>query len=346
MQDKVVGPSRLALGVLLSAAVVLLLITCANVANLLLSRAAARRKEIALRMSVGSGPMRVVRQLLAESLAYALLGGVGGVLLASWLISAVISFVGTAVPRLSETTLDLGVMTVALAMSVATALLFGVGPAIALCFTNVQEVLKEGGRSVSASRRVLLAGRAMVALQVALTVVLLAGAGLMLKSVWRMTTPPPGFAPDQLLTMRVDFRGPQYRDERARRDYAAALLARAQTLPGVLEAGLTTGRNSMMLVIKEGESIKDIDRDARGAPVSTISANFPRLLGMSLVSGRWFEELEPPGAVLINESLARQMFPGVDPLGARIQLPWLGARATAPSSAWSPISSTRTSTPT
>ncbi len=320
MQDKVVGPSRLALGVLLSAALVLLLITCANVANLLLSRAAARRKEIALRMSVGSGPIRVVRQLLAESLAYALLGGSGGVLLASWLISAVISFVGTAVPRLSETTLDLGVLTVALATSVATALLFGVGPAIALCFTNVQEVLKEGGRSVSASRSVLLAGRAMVALQVALTVVLLAGAGLMLKSVWRMTTPPPGFVPDQLLTMRVDFRGPQYRDERARRDYAAALLARAQTLPGVLEAGLTSGRNSMRLVIKEGESVKDIDRNARGAPVSTISANFPRMLGMALLSGRWFGELEAPGAVLINESLARQMFPGVDPLGARISL--------------------------
>ena len=320
MQDKVVGPSRLALGVLLSAALVLLLITCANVANLLLSRAAARRKEIALRMSVGSGPVRVVRQLLAESLAYALLGGIGGVLLASWLISAVISFVGTAVPRLSETTLDLGVMTVALATSVATALLFGVGPAIALCFTNVQEVLKEGGRSVSASRSVLLAGKAMVALQVALTIVLLAGAGLMLKSVWRMTTPPPGFVPDQLLTMRVDFRGPQYRDDRARRDYGAALLSRAQTLPGVLEAGLTSGRNSMRLVIKEGEAIEDIDRNARGAPVSTISANYPRMLGMSLVSGRWFGDLEAPGAVLINESLARQMFPGVDPLGIRIQL--------------------------
>ena len=100
-------------------------------------------------------------------------------------------------PRLTETTLDLGVMTVAIAISVGTALLFGVGPAIALCFTNVQEVLKEGGRSVSASRSVMIAGRAMVALQVALTVVLLAGAGLMFKSVWQMTTSPPGFAPDQ-----------------------------------------------------------------------------------------------------------------------------------------------------
>ena len=324
MQEKIVGPSRLALVVLLSASIVVLLITCANVANLLLSRSAARRKEIALRMSVGSGPMRVVRQLLAESLGYAVLGGVGGLLLASWLISAVVGLIGAAMPRLTETRMDLGVMAVALAISIGTALLFGVGPAIALCFTNVQEVLKEGGRSVSSSRRVLLAGRAMVVLQVALTVVLLAGAGLMLKSVWRMTSPPPGFTPDQLLTMRLDFRGPQYREPRARYDYTAALLARAKTLPGVRDAAISSGRGSMMIVVKEDESIKEINRDARGAPVSSISANFPRLLGMSLVSGRWFEEVETPGAVLINETLARRDFDG-EALGARIRLPWLGA---------------------
>ena len=324
MQEKIVGPSRLALGVLLSASIVVLLITCANVANLLLSRSAARRKEIALRMSVGSGPMRVIRQLLAESLGYALLGGIGGVLLAAWLINAVIGLIGAAMPRLTETTMDLGVMTVALAISIGTALLFGVGPALALCFTNVQEVLKEGGRSVSASRRVLLAGRVMVALQVGMTVVLFAGAGLMLKSVWQMTTYPPGFVPAQLLTMRVDFRGPQYRETRVRSEYAAALLARAKTLPGVRGAAITTSRDSMTLVVKEGESVKEIDRDARGAPVSSISANFPRLLGMSLVSGRWFEEVEPPGAVLINETLARRDFDG-DALGARIRLPGVGA---------------------
>jgi putative ABC transport system permease protein len=323
LQEKIVGPSRLALGVLLSASIVLLLITCANVANLLLSRSAARRKEIALRMSVGSGPMRVVRQLLAESVAYALLAGIGGVLLASWLIDTVIGLLGSAMPRLTETTLDVGVMAVALAMSVATSLLFGVGPAVALCFTNVQEVLKEGGRSVSASRRVLLAGRAMVALQVALTVVLVAGAGLMLKSVWRMTTPPPGFVPEQLLTMRVDFRGAQYRDQQARHDYAMALLARAKTLPGVQDAALTSGRGSMMLVVKEGESPQQVDRAVRGAPVSSISAGFPRLLGMSLVKGRSFDEVQAPGAVLVNETLERDVFDG-NALGARIRLPGPG----------------------
>ena len=149
LQDKIVGPSRRALGILLSASFVVLLITCANVANLLLSRAAERRKEIALRMSVGSGPLRVVRQLFAESVAYAVLGGIGGVLLSLWLVNTVIAVIGAGVPRLTETQLDFGVLAVAAAISIGTALLFGIGPALTLVVTNVQEVLKEGGRTVS-----------------------------------------------------------------------------------------------------------------------------------------------------------------------------------------------------
>jgi putative ABC transport system permease protein len=325
LRDKIVGPSRLALGVLLSASIVVLLITCVNVANLLLSRSAERRKEIALRMSVGSGPLRVVRQLVAESLGYAALGGIGGVLLATWLVNAVVGLMGPAVPRLAETTLDLGVMAVAMAMSIGTALLFGLGPAVSLAFTNVQEVLKEGGRSVSASRRVIITGRAMVAMQVALTVVLLASAGLMFKSVWKMTSYPPGFTPDRILTMHVDFRGPQYKDQRVRHDYASAVLAKAQSLPGVRQAAITTGGESTMLVLKEGEPIPSPEeRAARAAPVSLISADFGPLLGMSLVSGRWFNEVETPGAVVINESLARRFFATEEPLGRRIRMPWVG----------------------
>ena len=209
LQDKIVGPSRRALGILLSASFVVLLITCANVANLLLSRAAERRKEIALRMSVGAGPLRVVRQLFAESVAYAVLGGIGGVLLSLWLVNTVIAVIGAGVPRLTETRVDFGVLAVAAAISIGTGLLFGIGPALALVATNVQEVLKEGGRTVSASGRVIVTGRAMVAVQVALTIVLLTGAGLMFKSMWRMTRYPAGFAPDQILTMRLDIRGPQ-----------------------------------------------------------------------------------------------------------------------------------------
>jgi len=324
MRDKIVAPSRRALGVMLAAAIIVLLITCANVANLLLSRSSERRKEIALRMSVGSGPLRVVRQLLAESIGYALIGGIGGVVLARWLIDVVVGLNSTAVPRLTETTLDLGVMAVAAAISIGTALLFGVGPAIALCSTNVQETLKDGGRSMSASRRVLASGRAMVALQVALTIVLLAGAGLMFKSVWQMTRYPQGFDPGQVLTMRLDFRGPQYREQQARHNLAATLLAKAQGLPGVRDAAISTGRDSTMLVIKEGEPIPEENRESHAAPVSSISAGFPRLIGMSLVSGRWFEEVEPSGSILINQALARRDYSGSDPLGQRIRAPWIG----------------------
>jgi putative ABC transport system permease protein len=324
LQEKIVGPSRRALGILLSASLVVLLITCANVANLLLSRAAARRKEIALRMSVGSGPLRVVRQLLAESLGYAVLGGLAGVTLASWLIDAVISVMGPAVPRLAETRLDVGVLAVAAALSIGTALLFGVGPALALVFTNVQEVLKEGGRSVSASRRVLLTGRTMVAIQIALTVVLVAGAGLMFKSIWQMTTYPTGFAPDQILTMRVDFRGPQYREAQARRTTATALLEKARSLPGVRQAALTGGNGSLTLLVKEGETIARENRERRTAASTTISEGFGPMLGMTMASGRWFADGEATSAVVINESLARRDFPDSNPIGTRIRRPSAG----------------------
>lgn len=330
LQDKIVGPSRRALGILLSASFVVLLITCANVANLLLSRAARRRKEIALRMSLGCGPVRVLRQLFAESVAYAVLGGIGGVLISLSLVNTVIAIIGPGVPRLTETQLDFGVLVMAAAISIGTALLFGIGPALALVATDLQDVLQEGGRSLSASRRVMITGRTMVAVQVALTIVLLAGAGLMFKSMWRMTRYPAGFAPDQILTMRLDIRGPQYRAQNVRHDFAAALVSKAKTMPGVRDAAITTGRGSMMLVIKEGESVPPpADRERRGAPVSSISPDFGRLLGMSLVTGRWFNDLDSPGVAIINESLARRDFKDADPIGRRIRMPWLGQNGLA-----------------
>ena len=150
LQDKIVGPSRRALGILLSASFVVLLITCANVANLLLSRAGrATQGDCVCGCQSAAGPLRVVRQLFAESVAYAVLGGIGGVLLSLWLVNTVIAVIGTGVPRLTETRLDFGVLAVASALSIGTALLFGIGPALALVVTNVQAVLKEGGRTVS-----------------------------------------------------------------------------------------------------------------------------------------------------------------------------------------------------
>jgi hypothetical protein len=234
-----------------------------------------------------------------------------------WLVRTVIAVIGAAVPRLTETQLDFGVLAVAAALSIGTALLFGIGPALALVVTNVQQVLKKGGGTVSASRRVVITGRAMVAVQVALTIVLLAGAGLMFKSIWRMTAYPAGFAPDQILTMHVDIHGPQYRDQKVRHDFAAALVSKAKTMPGVRDAAITTGRGSMMLVIKEGEGGPPPgERERRAAPVSSISPGFGPLLGMSRVSGRWLKELDSPGVAVIYESLARRDLKEPDPIAA------------------------------
>ena len=324
LHERLVGASRRALTLLLAAGFCVLLITCANVANLLLSRSAARQKEIALRMSVGGGPLRVIRQLLAESIAYTLIGGAAGVLLATWLVSVVVSVIGPAVPRLLETTVDLRVLGFAMAVSLGTALVFGMGPAINLARTNAQDVLKEGTRTSSIARPRRITGRVMIAVQLALTVVLLTGAGLMLKSIWHMTSYPDGFSPDEILTLRVDFRGPAYRQRESRQQLAQSLLARAQALPGVREAAIATLGESMMLLIKEGEKGPPENRESRATPVNTISPGFSRTMGMKVVHGRGFEDIEPVPVVLINEALAARDYAGADPIGQRIRLPWLG----------------------
>ena len=322
LDEKLVGPSSRALRILLAAALVVLLITCANVASLLWSRSAVRQKETALRMAVGSGPLRIVRQLLAESVAYALLGGAGGVLLAWWLVNVIVGTAGQAVPRLTEATLDFQVLGFATVTSLLTALIFGIGPALSLGHTHVQEVLKEGARGASASRRVRAAGRLAVGVQLALTVVLVIGASLMLKSVWRITSYPAGFTPAEILTLRIEFSGPAYREDLARHAYAAALLDVARSFPGVHQAELTTGGDGMTLIIKEGDPLPE-DPEAHVAAVSAVTPGFAPMLGMSLAGGRWLNEFDQPGALLVNEALVRRHFSNPLPIGARIRHPGL-----------------------
>ena len=327
LQDTLVGGSRFALSLLMGAVIIVLMITCANVANLLLARSSARQREVVLRMSVGGGPLRIFRQLVVESLAFAAIGGAAGVAFAYALLAFVTRSMPDAAPRLAETSIDSRVLAFAVMTSILTALLFGLAPAIALCRTNVQEVLKAGGRSQSRSRAALSAGRLMISLQLALTLLLLSGAGLMLKSVWRMNTHPVGFEPERILTMRVDFRGPHYKQPDARQAYARAILQRLSTVPALEEVAITTGNDSMMRVIEEGKSP---DPSRPGASISATSARFAPMLGMQLVAGRWLEEEEPAGAVLINESLARAEFSGRDPIGIRIRLPYIGPERYGP----------------
>jgi len=157
--------------------------------------------------------------------------------------------------------------------------------------------------------------------------VLLSGAGLMLKSLWQMNRHPPGFNPEQILTMRVDFSGPQYRQQEPRRAYVDRVLAQVASLAGVQSAGITTSGDTSMIVLKEGEG-RPANPAAHSAGLTSISADYPRLVGMTLVRGQWLSASEPKG-VLINESLARQDFTGVDPIGKRIQLPWIRDRSFA-----------------
>ena len=205
LTERMVRHVRRGLNVLLAGVGFVLLVACTNVADLLLARMSARSKEMAVRVSVGAGRSRVLRQLLLESVAYCVIGGLGALAIARWGLATVIRVYPYAAPRLAESTIDRTVLTVTLVVVAATGVFVALIPAIALQRANVHDILKEGGRTASASPRRLRTRRGLVGAQLALAVALLCGAGLLLKSFWAMTARPDGFAPDRILTMRLNF---------------------------------------------------------------------------------------------------------------------------------------------
>jgi putative ABC transport system permease protein len=320
LADKLVGDARASLVVLLAAVVLVLLIACANIANLMLARSSARQREIAIRAAVGAGRGRVLRQFLVESLLLAGVGGAAGLLAARWALKVMLRLIPQAVPRLTETTIDGRVLAFGLALSAATALLCGGAPAIALWRTNTYEVLKDGARTATATSGSLRVRTLLVAAELALTVVLLCGAGLLVKSVWVMREYPPGFAPDRSLTITVKFSGPEWRNADGRRiAYVDEVLRRVPSVPGIEAAGITTNAGGRMrLFVEGGPEIPDAER-----PVvlhSSVSAGYARAIGMRMVAGRWLTDAEPGPVFVINESLARRDFAGEDPIGKRIRL--------------------------
>jgi len=205
LADKIVGGARRSLIVLLAAVFLVLLIACANVANLLLARGSTRQREAAIRIALGAGRGRMLRQFFVESLMLASIGGVAGVLAARFALAGLVRVLPEAVPRLVETTIDARVLAFAAAVCVATAIVCGLAPAFTVRKTNLHDVLKDGARTASASAGSLRARKALVAAELALSVVLLVGAGLMMRSFWRITANPAGFA--RVLTMRMQFSG-------------------------------------------------------------------------------------------------------------------------------------------
>jgi putative ABC transport system permease protein len=316
LDEKLVGGVRPALKVLMAAAIFVLLIACANIANLLLARAASRQKEIAIRASVGAGPARVMRQFLTESMILALLGGAAGLLLARWAIAILLRFLPQAVPRLAETTLDGPVLLFALLVSVAAGFFFGCGPALFLWQSNLHDVLKDSARSSFGPKKGGLQVRGLlVAAELALAIVLLSGAGLMLKSFWRLHAHPPGFHPENILT--VSLSGPPFRS--TRQADLRELLVQLESTPGVQSAGI-----AVVSGIAFGAAPALRPGQVSRYTTNAISEAYPRVMGMRLIRGRWITDTEQDKVAIINESAARYLFNGDDPIGKTIKLPKRG----------------------
>lgn len=335
LNDHTVGRVRPALLVLFGAVGFLLLIVCVNVANLLLVRVTARARELAVRRALGAGHARLFRQMLTESLVLALAGGAGGLLLALWSMDLLKALLPAEVPRAADIRIDAGVMIFALAITAAAGVLFGLMPAWRAGRMNMNEAIKGGSRTYTAGRRSHRTQSALVVSEVCLSLVLLAGAGLLVNSFLRLRAIDPGFRPDHVLTATLSFAstGDEKEAARLRAEYAD-LLARVRALPGVEAAGTTDsppldgGSDGSFKV--EGRKLPD----NADADYSVISSGYLRALRIPLVSGRDFTDADTAssgGVAIVSSEMARRYWPGRNPLGDRLQFdsmyerdaPWL-----------------------
>jgi len=320
--------------VLLGAVLFVLLIACANVANLLLARNAAREREIAIRVALGAGRGRLVRQLLTESLLLVTVGGAGGLLLAAWGIAMLTKFGPREIPRLQEATLDAPVLSFALVVSVLTGLIFGLAPAWQRSGLNPNAALKAGARTAGGAGHRLRKG--LVIAEVALAMLLLVGAGLMLRSFARLQQIAPGFDARGGLTMELNLPVQKFAQREQRAAHLEQVLTRLRALPGVEFAGAThrlplRGNSGTSFEI-EGRPVTEGQPRAR-AIYRLIAPEYFRAMGTPLLAGRAFTEEEAwrkPTAVIINQTLARRYWPNENPLGKRI-------KDGAPNSDWAEI---------
>ena len=321
LHEQLIGRARWALMVLLGAVGFVLLIACANVANLLLARASVRRKEIAVRMSMGAGRSRVLGQLLVESLVLAVLGSAAGLLLARLGVTAILQIAPHVIPRLAETTIDGRVLAAVLGTCVLIAMAFGLAPAFALWRTAPHDALKSGNRTSSPSGAGERTRKLLVAGEVALALTLLIGAGLMLKSAWRMHDYPPGFEPGRVLTAKIAFAGRQYAEPHRSIAMVEALLERLESEPAVDAASISTHGYMLSPGLDiEGEPVPRPEEIGSMPPimVNATTAALRPIMGFRMLRGRWFTDGE--AAAVLNESLARREFGERDPIGRRIRV--------------------------
>jgi putative ABC transport system permease protein len=323
LHEQVTGKVRTALLVLLAAVGFVLLIACANVANLLLARAATREREIAIRTALGATRRRLVRQLLTESLLLAIAGGALGLLLAIWGLSALIAISPANIPRLDQVGIDGRVLAFTLSVSLLTGILFGLVPALQASKPDLNESLKEGGRGTAGSRRGGRIRSLLVVAEVALSLVLLIGAGLLIKSFIHLQRFDLGFNPNNLLTLSVQLSGTKYR-ESATATFFQQAMQRMEQVPGVQSVGaisaifLTDTPDSTNFTI-EGRPVTT-GADSIEVPLDAVTPDYFRVMGIPLLKGRFFDERDRTGSVpvaIINETFAKRFFEGEDPIGKR-----------------------------
>jgi putative ABC transport system permease protein len=327
LHEKVVGKTRPALMILFGAVCFVLLIACANVANLMMSRATSRQKEIAVRTALGASSARIARQLLVESVLIALAGGALGLVLSLAGMKVLLSLGPSSLPRLQTIGLDLPVLAFTLCLSVATGLLFGLAPILQTRKWNWNKSLKESTRGSSAGRSRVNARRLLVISEVALALMLLIGGGLMVRSFGRLRAVDAGFTPDRLLTMTVSLAGSQHSTPPKRVAFFTELLQRIDSLPGVQSASAInhlplSGDMWTLSFTIEGRPAPG-PGEKQGAVYRIIRPDYFRTMGATLLKGRDFTAHDNDGSppvVIINEQFAERHWPNEDPLGKRIRV--------------------------
>jgi putative ABC transport system permease protein len=335
LQEQVIGGIRTGLAILLGAVAFVLLIACANLATMLLARASSRERELAIRAALGAGPWRLLRQMLVESVLLALGGGIGGVLLSIWGVEFLKHAGARTVPRLDEVNVDLTVLAVMAVVAIGTGILFGLPPGLASANQELTEALKEGGRGATATRRHNQIRNGLVVGEIALALVLLVGAGLLIKSYARLQNVNPGFDPHTVLTMEISL--PQmkypppetyfYLGTEKTVEFFAEAVRRVAKLPGVEVCAAT---DVLPLSGSNGDSSFEIEgRETPGGgagpdeELRTITPDYFRVIRTPLFEGRFFNDGDTTDSMpvaIINRALAKKYFPNGDALNKRITM--------------------------
>lgn len=325
LQEDLVGDIRPALLVLFSAVGFVLLIACANVANLMLARGANRQKEIAIRIALGAARSRIVRQLLTESVLLAVVGGILGLLLANWGIELLVRLSSDNLPNHNEIGIDKWALGFTLLVSFGAGIVAGIAPAFQFSSSETNETLKQGtgrtgGSSVKKSTR-----EALVICEVALSLILLIGAGLMIRSFWKLQNVDPGFDTSNTLTMSVGLSPTKYPEPQQQAAFFDRLLEETRALPGIVYVGSTTtlpltGNGSTQPFSIEGRPEQAVAEQPT-AKTRYISPDYFRAMGIPLRQGRFFNDQDRENGVpvvIVSESMARRFWPGQDPIGKRL----------------------------